>query len=247
MENYSRRFLIVVEGPNEGQAYPLQDMICTLGRTTDNTIVIDSARISRHHTQIRLLPEGAIVEDMGSTNGTWVNYRQLTGPHRLMPGDIISLADYVTFRYEVEDALHTEKLAPAMSGSATQVMDDNLTHTPPPPPPDYEEPYQAYPESAAAPQYTAPPRQPFIQLGSASQPPSVPQTPSAMQTTPAPPRAIATPPQSAPPTKRSKWVYIVVAILLILICICLAIAVYLWFAPVTFWESIFELFNVPIP
>lgn len=244
MENYSRRFLVVIEGPNEGQAYPLQDIVCTIGRTADNTIVIDSTRISRHHTQIRFAESAtgtmAMVEDMGSTNGTWVNQRQLTGPQRLMPGDVITLADYIAFRYEVEDTLRTEKLAPAMPGSATQVIDDNAAYiAPPPPSPDYEEPYRPYRETP-----TPPPRQPFIQVGSA------PQTAPAIQPTPAPQLTrtaapISTP--TAPPAKRSKWVYIIVAILLVLICICVAIAVYLWFAPVTFWEQVFGLFNIPLP
>ncbi len=243
MENYSRRFLIVVEGPNEGQAYPLQGIVCTIGRTADNTIVIDSPRISRHHTQIRLAESAtgtmAMVEDMGSTNGTWVNQRQLTGPQRLMPGDIITLADYVAFRYEVEDTLHTAKLTPPMSGSATQVIDDSATYTPPPPPPNYEEPYNPYGETP-----TPPPRQPFIQFGSA------PQTVPAGQPTSAPQPAWAAPPVSAPaapPAKRSKWVYIIVVILLVLICICVAIAIYLWFAPATFWEQVFQFFNIPLP
>lgn len=239
MENYNRRSLIVIEGPNEGQAYPLQDIVCTIGRTADNTIVIDSTRISRHHTQIRLAEETtgttAIVEDMGSTNGTWVNHRQLTGPHRLMPGDVITLADYITFRYEVEETLPTEKLVPTMPGSATHVIDDSAPYMPPPPPPDYEEPYRPYTETP-----TPPPRQPFIQLGSA---------PQAASTSP-PQQTWGTPPVSspaAPPAKRSKWIYVIVAILLVLICVCLGVAIYLWFAPVTFWEQVFGLFNIPMP
>ena len=245
MENDKRQFLIVTEGPNEGQAYLLQDMVCTIGRTADNTIVIDSTRISRHHTQIRLT-EGtagttAIVEDMGSTNGTWVNHRQLTGPHQLMPGDVITLADYITFRYEVEDASSTARLAAAMPGNATKMMDDSTPYPPPPPPPDYEEPYRTSSESP-----TMPPQQPFIQLGSG------PKMVSASQPTPPPPQQRWTappvaPPPPAPPAKRSKWIYVVVAILLVLICICLGVAIYLWFAPVTFWESVFDLFNIPLP
>ena len=215
MDNYIRRFLIITEGPNQGQSYALQDMICTLGRTADNTIVIDSPRISRHHPQIRLLPDGAIVEDMGSTNGTWVNNRRLTGPHRLSPGDIIGLADYISFRFEVEEGMRTEKLAPAMPGTSTQVMGDAPDIPGPPPPPDYQEPYRQYPESAA--------------------PSFAPAQPSFPQQ------------NVAPRPKRSQWTYIVIAILLILICVCAAVAVYLWFAPVTFWQRIFELFNIPVP
>ncbi|HOU12137.1 MAG TPA: FHA domain-containing protein [Anaerolineae bacterium] len=218
MDNQIRRVLIVTEGPNQGQSYALQEMICTLGRTADNTVVIDSPRISRHHTQIRLLPEGAIVEDMGSTNGTWLNNRRLTSPQRLMPGDIIGLADYVTFRFEVEEEVWTEKLIPAMPGAPTQVMDDVYSTPVPPPPRGYQEPYRQYAE---------------------------PETPPFVPAQSAPPAALQ--PIVAPRAKRPQWVYIVVAILLVLICICAAVAVYLWFAPVEFWEKVFELFNIPIP
>ena len=47
---------------------------------------------------------------------------------------------------------------------------------------------------------------------------------------------------TAPPVKLSKWVYIVVAILFVAL-ICILLGIYLWFAPVTLWESIFELFS----
>ena len=40
---------------------------------------------------------------------------------------------------------------------------------------------------------------------------------------------------------------VLLVIILILIFICLGVAIYLWFAPVTFWESVFELFNIPFP
>ncbi len=211
MENQTRRLLVVTEGPNQGQAYVLQDMVCTIGRTADNTIVIDNPRISRHHTQIRLLPDGAVVEDMGSTNGTWLNGRALTSPQRLKPGDIIGLADYVAFRYEVEAGLPTVKLTPP--GTPTGVMTD-YDALMPPPPPAYEEPYPAYPESAAAP---LPQPAPTLQAVGATRP------------------------------RRSQRVYIVIAILLILICLCAAVAVYLWFAPVEFWQKVFEIFNIPMP
>ena len=54
-------------------------------------------------------------------------------------------------------------------------------------------------------------------------------------------------PQVPEKPKRSKWVFIIVAILVVLICVCLAVAIYLWFAPVTFWEQVFQMFNIPLP
>jgi len=218
MENNFRQLLIVNDGPNQGQAYTLQDMVCTLGRTPDNAVVIDSPRISRHHAQIRLLPDGAVIEDMGSTNGTWVNDRRLTGPYRLSHGDVIGLADYITFRFETEAAVRTEKLSSTPSDRATQVMRDvpSYPDIAPPPPPVYQEPHPQYEVRQEAPVYAA-----------------------------AAPPLLA--PEAPPKPKRSKWTYIIVAILLILICVCLAVAVYLWFAPVEFWEQIFDIFNIALP
>ena len=85
MENQTQHALIVAQGPNEGKRYVLQGLLCTLGRASDNTIVLDSSRVSRHHAQIRLLPTGTLVEDLGSTNGTWVNERRISEPTPLSP------------------------------------------------------------------------------------------------------------------------------------------------------------------
>ncbi len=108
IESQSIYTLTILEGPNAGQSYPLQSTVYTLGRTADNTIMIDSPRISRHHAQLRPVARGFEVEDLGSTNGTWVNDKRLTAPHRLKSGDKIALADYITFRIDVEDA--TERM-----------------------------------------------------------------------------------------------------------------------------------------
>ena len=219
MDNRTRRLLIVTEGPNQGQSYVLQDLICTLGRTADNTIVIDSPRISRHHTQIRLLPDGAIVEDMGSTNGTWVNNRQLTGPHRLAPGDVIELADSIAFRFEVEEEMRTEKLVPTMADA--DPGHERLSG-PPPLPPD-SPPYRPYQDSAETPA-------PF-----AAAQPAQPIQPPPLQ------------PAVTPRRQRPKWSYLIVIFLIILICLCVAVAAFLWFAPTEFWLKVYELFNIPAP
>jgi hypothetical protein len=42
-----------------------------------------------------------VLEDLGSTNGTFVNEQRLIGPHSLRPGETISLGDAVTLIYEV--------------------------------------------------------------------------------------------------------------------------------------------------
>jgi len=130
----SEKYLLTItEGPNAGQAYPLPGIVCTLGRTPDNAIVIDSPRISRHHAQLKPVLGGLEIEDLNSTNGTWVNGKRLTAPHVLSPGDIIELADYITMRFETLSPTMAEQLTPLSFGSAPQVMGGAQPHTPPPP------------------------------------------------------------------------------------------------------------------
>jgi pSer/pThr/pTyr-binding forkhead associated (FHA) protein len=221
-ENKQHR-LVAMEGPDQGRAYPLQGMICTLGRASDNTLVVDSPRVSRHHAQIRLLPSGAVIEDMGSTNGTWVNQRRLRGPHQLSSGDAISLADFISFRYEVEGEMRTEQVEGADRGRSTQVMGDDL-----PVPDDYAEAHD-YPT-------------PEPETGSDD----VVFTPAYEPVTPG-----GTAPQVGEPVeardRRPTWVYILIGILVLVIFACVAFAVYLWFAPLEFWEWVFDLFGVPMP
>lgn len=147
MDNSERPFLIVQEGPNKGEKYILEEALNTVGRTPDNQVVVDSTRISRRHIQIKVLPAGVIIEDTGSTNGTWVNGQRLTGSQRLDSGDIIQLADYISLQYVRPDPGKTERLTLAPADVATQAMGE-LTPTPAPA---YAEPsYPAHAESAAS-------------------------------------------------------------------------------------------------
>ena len=218
---FQERLLIVEEGPNAGQSFVLQGMICTLGRTSDNTIAIDSARISRRHAQIKLLPDSAVLEDMGSTNGTWVNGRRITGPYRLSSGDVINLADEINLRFEVRKTGQAEAFTPSMEDWPTEALGGAppaYAETPPPARPAYGEPYPRYQESETPLPYE--PSQPAPAYSSA---------------------------EATPTPQRSRWFYFGIAVLAVMICLCLALAVYLWFAPVEFWESVFQFFNIPLP
>jgi hypothetical protein len=68
----------------------LADAIVNLGRRRDNQIVIDDARVSRSHAQLRLRFGHYVVYDLGSTGGTFVNGQRIE-ECVLRPGDVISL------------------------------------------------------------------------------------------------------------------------------------------------------------
>jgi len=60
-----------------------------LGRSSDATVFVDDAGVSRHHAQITIGEHGAILEDLGSKNGTVLNGRRIDGPTALADGSVI--------------------------------------------------------------------------------------------------------------------------------------------------------------
>jgi hypothetical protein len=66
----------------------------TLGRSSDNDMELgDDEFASAHHARVEPRRDGVWVEDVGSTNGTFVNGSKLNGPRKLTPGDVIRVGD----------------------------------------------------------------------------------------------------------------------------------------------------------
>ena len=79
---------LIVDGM---QLFPLTQAVVNIGRRPDNHLVIDDARISRTHAQLRVVHSQYVVFDLDSSGGTWVNGKQVR-QQALRPGDVISLA-----------------------------------------------------------------------------------------------------------------------------------------------------------
>jgi pSer/pThr/pTyr-binding forkhead associated (FHA) protein len=60
-----------------------------LGRTQEAAVWIDSTDVSRRHARIAVGPDGILIEDLNSKNGTYVNGARVGRPHRLSDGDEI--------------------------------------------------------------------------------------------------------------------------------------------------------------
>ena len=94
-----RSYLVVsIEGQPEPAVYPLRGMSITVGRSTSNDIVIVEPELSREHFRMTLMPQGYFVEDMGSTNGTFINGDPLNGSRLLYANDILQVGTTVRFR-----------------------------------------------------------------------------------------------------------------------------------------------------
>jgi pSer/pThr/pTyr-binding forkhead associated (FHA) protein len=72
--------IVVVEGPLTGTEIPLVTEPITVGRAPDSTIVIDDDYASSRHARIYPADGAWIVEDLGSTNGTWLDRTRITTP-----------------------------------------------------------------------------------------------------------------------------------------------------------------------
>ncbi len=93
--------LVVRRGPQPNQTYELNKDIITLGRDITNDIVINDPEVSRHHMRITRTPGGTTIEDLGSTNGTFVNGQRVQGARALRNGDMVGLGETVTLGYEM--------------------------------------------------------------------------------------------------------------------------------------------------
>lgn len=78
-------------GHQSGTAYEIPDG-ATLGRG-DVEIQLDDPFASSHHARISRQGHALVIEDLGSTNGTYLNEEPLTGPVPLHPGDRIRIGD----------------------------------------------------------------------------------------------------------------------------------------------------------
>jgi hypothetical protein len=100
MQDSSSFRLIVRRGPQPNQIYDLNKGIITLGRDITNDIVINDPEVSRHHCRLTQGGGSFTIEDLGSTNGTFINGQRLTGARPLSHGDMVGLGETVTLAYE---------------------------------------------------------------------------------------------------------------------------------------------------
>ncbi len=85
----------VIEGTtHKGKTFSLNKEL-TIGRAEDCTVVLDDAYVSQKHARIFPRGDGFVVEDLGSTNGTYLNRQRLTSPAELRRGDQVKIGKTV--------------------------------------------------------------------------------------------------------------------------------------------------------
>ncbi len=94
--------LVFKIGAAPAQVFELTQPIVTIGRDAASTIIIQSAGVSRAHAQLTRQGGGFAVQDLGSSNGTFVNGQQISSPRPLAAGDKVRLGQLVELVYEVD-------------------------------------------------------------------------------------------------------------------------------------------------
>jgi len=89
---------------------PLQSNVINIGRRSDNQLVLDDPRISRHHCQLRLRQGRYHIYDLDSTHGVYVNQHAIR-EHILNHGDVVSLGGVNLVYVEEDTKEHIRPLA----------------------------------------------------------------------------------------------------------------------------------------
>ncbi|MFO0675228.1 MAG: GGDEF domain-containing protein [Polyangiaceae bacterium] len=119
LHDKSRGALVLITGLNAGQVFTVDDRETIIGRSRDAHVRIDDVGISRTHTRVvRGLDGRFLVEDMGSTNGTFVGGVRVQRVE-LHSGDQVQIGPNVVLRFTVMDEAE-ESLARQLYESSTR-------------------------------------------------------------------------------------------------------------------------------
>jgi pilus assembly protein CpaF len=133
----------------KGNTSPIECTIdsCSIGKSDENLIVLQGWTVAKKHAAIQRKPDGVYIEDLGSSSGTEVNGKKITGRHGpLLPGDKIAISGYTLEVLDLElpasaaaapaHAQATATAAPAFQAATVPAAPAApATVAPPPPPP----------------------------------------------------------------------------------------------------------------
>jgi FHA domain len=94
--------LVIRQGPNPGQIYELDSPEVSIGRDIANDIVINDVEVSRKHARLTREGDRYKIEDLNSTNGTYIDGQRLIGPHLMAIGEVIMFGDNVGVVFDGE-------------------------------------------------------------------------------------------------------------------------------------------------
>ena len=92
--------LVMKTGPAPGKIISLQKTELSIGRDAGSDVYVNDVEVSRKHARLLSQFGDYLLEDLESTNGTFVNGQRISGQRILKPGDTIFLGENVSLSYE---------------------------------------------------------------------------------------------------------------------------------------------------
>jgi pSer/pThr/pTyr-binding forkhead associated (FHA) protein len=194
--------LVIRSGVDVGKEFILDKNELIIGREQTADITISDPEISRRHARLFFQNGGYIIEDLGSTNGTFVNGQKISGPYLLRPGEVVNFGEHVSVLFEsvqVDPNATVVSSAAALKSPISAAPGKTPLYTPPP--------AQAVPQSAA----------PVYQQSSSQSQAPQPFSAPIPQAQPA-----KKPEKASGTTKMPPWlkILIIVALAILVLCIC---------------------------
>ncbi len=87
--------LVIVKGPYPGRQFPLLGDVTVIGRQADAAVCLESQAVSRQHARLRLEAGAYYVEDLNSSNGTFLNGKRVRERTPFTPADSLQVGPYV--------------------------------------------------------------------------------------------------------------------------------------------------------
>lgn len=123
-ESKKRAYILFLTGPLVGKLLMLENGESVIGRGKECTILVNDNRVSRQHVSIAVKGDKAVLRDMGSTNGTFVNGRRVE-EKTLKSGDKIQISSATIFKYALQDrtenVFHKELYKMAVMDTVTNI------------------------------------------------------------------------------------------------------------------------------
>jgi pSer/pThr/pTyr-binding forkhead associated (FHA) protein len=138
---------VMRSGPTPGATFALEGDQLTIGRDSSSGVAINDAEISRKHARLTFQGGKYVIEDLGSTNGTFVNGQRLVSAVVLKSGDVVSFGEQIVLMYEALSTDPGETMLSARKNPSRQMP----APTPVPAPSPIPAPQQYYAASAGVP------------------------------------------------------------------------------------------------
>jgi len=125
--------LVIRSGAGAGKVLPLEKSEMHVGRDVTNDLVISDEKVSRRHARLYSEGDQYVVEDLGSTNGTFINGARLSGPHLLRVGEQVTFGETSIVSYERIGEDPNATVMSTVSASSSSAGGHRTAESAPPP------------------------------------------------------------------------------------------------------------------